>query len=68
MGNRLQDGLCVNCGGPVIEPNDWHCCSQCVEEIKAKTLKRTKNPGQARRINLPPRTHKSTRVILRSEK
>jgi len=55
MGDRLKEGVCINCGGPVIEANDWHCCSQCVEEIKAKALKRTKNIGQVKRINLPPR-------------
>jgi predicted nucleic acid-binding Zn ribbon protein len=55
MGDRLKEGTCINCGGPVIEANDWHCCSQCVEEIKAKALKRTKNIGQVQKINLPPR-------------
>jgi hypothetical protein len=55
MGDRRKEGTCVNCGEIVIEPNDWHCCSQCVEEIKARVLKRTRNPGQAKRIALPPR-------------
>ena len=55
MGDRLRDGVCINCGGPVIEPNDWHTCSQCVAEIKAKVLKRTRNPGMAKKTYLPPR-------------
>jgi len=55
MEDRFRGALCVNCGGPVIEPNDWHSCSQCIEEIKAKALKRIKNPGMVKKIILPPR-------------
>jgi hypothetical protein len=54
MGNRLDEGSCVICGGIVIEPNSWHTCSQCVKVLKEKVLKRVGNPGQARRVILPP--------------
>ena len=54
MGNRLHEGVCVNCGGPVIEANDWHCCSQCVKIIRDAVLKAVKNPGHAKTIAMPP--------------
>ena len=54
MGNRLLEGVCVCCGGPVIETNDWHCCSQCVKVIRDKALKVVKNPGQSKKMILPP--------------
>jgi len=53
MGNRLLEGVCVCCGGPVIETNDWHCCSQCVRVIREKALKAVKNKGQSKRMILP---------------
>jgi predicted amidophosphoribosyltransferase len=53
MGNRINQGLCINCGGPVIQPNDWHCCSQCIEEIKGRALKRIKNKGNVKPVWLP---------------
>ena len=34
MGNRLAEGVCVMCGGPLIVINDWHTCSGCTEDLK----------------------------------
>jgi len=54
MGNRLHDGVCVICESPIIEPNEWYTCSQCVKIMREKVLKRIKNPGQARKIMVKP--------------
>ena len=43
--NRMLKGLCINCGGPLIEMNSWHCCSQCIPILKAKILKLRKTSG-----------------------
>ena len=53
MGDRIKDGLCVNCGSVVLVPNDWHCCSQCVEEVKARALQKIRNIGSHKKIVLP---------------
>jgi len=34
MGDRLTGEVCLGCGMPLIEDNDWHCCSICTENIK----------------------------------
>ena len=36
MGNRIEEGLCIKCGTPLIEltPNAWHMCTTCTERTK----------------------------------
>jgi len=39
MGNRLEEGVCLSCGGILIEENTWHCCSICTKKLeKQKAL------------------------------
>lgn len=45
MNNPVEDNVCVLCGTPLIEPNDWYTCSQCTEKLKEKVLKARKNAG-----------------------
>jgi hypothetical protein len=52
MGNRLHEGRCIMCGGPLIQPNDWHCCSQCIPRMKAIVLDMKKNPGKRKTIKI----------------
>jgi len=55
MGNRISEGVCVFCEGPIIEPNEWYCCSQCVPKIRAQILQRIRNPGQRKKGTLIPK-------------
>ena len=34
MGNRLAEGVCLACGGPVIVPSEFYCCSGCTEKLR----------------------------------
>jgi predicted amidophosphoribosyltransferase len=52
MGNRLLEGVCILCGGPIIQPNSWGCCSACVPKIKAMVLDAKKNPGKRKKIKI----------------
>lgn len=36
MGNRLEEGVCLGCGGILIAVNEYHCCSACTEKVKKK--------------------------------
>jgi hypothetical protein len=50
MGNRLKEGKCIWCGTPLILPNTWHCCTECVPKMKAMVLDATKNPEKRKKI------------------
>ena len=54
MGDRLSEYACLGCGDPLLDRNST-VCTQCLAKIKAKVIQRTKNPGQVKKINLPPR-------------
>lgn len=34
MGNRIEEGVCLMCGGPLIEINDYHTCYNCTRKIQ----------------------------------
>lgn len=50
MGNRVSEGKCINCGTPLIQPNAWHCCTECVPILKAKVLKIKADPSEQRKM------------------
>jgi len=50
MGNRLEEGVCLACGGPIIIPSEFYCCSVCTEKLRkqrADILKRKKTSPKA---------------------
>jgi len=34
MGNRLEEGVCLSCGGILIEENAWKCCTVCTQSLQ----------------------------------
>ena len=30
----FQEAICIRCGGPVIQDNDWRMCSSCVKRTE----------------------------------
>lgn len=48
--DRMLKGVCVNCGGPLIQPNSWHCCSSCVPLLREKILKARKDMGKNQKV------------------
>jgi len=54
MGDRLSEFVCLSCGDPLLDRNNT-VCTQCLVKIKAKVIQRTQNPGQVKKVMLPPR-------------
>ena len=34
MGNRLEEGVCLSCGGVLFDINELHCCSVCTKKLR----------------------------------
>ena len=62
MGNRLEEGLCVRCGTPLIDLKQF-ACSQCLPIIAAQVKKVQANvksePGMYKRLSLPTKPGQS---------
>ena len=52
MGNRLEEGLCVRCGMPLIDLKQV-ACSQCIPIIVAQIKKVQSEPGMHKKLSLP---------------
>jgi hypothetical protein len=53
MGNRLEEGVCVRCGFPLIDLNNF-LCSQCIPIVVEQVRKIKANPNnKGKRIKLP---------------
>jgi len=50
MGNRIKEGKCIMCGFPLLQPNSWNCCNECIPKIREKMLQIRANPDARPKI------------------
>ena len=34
LGPLFEEGVCIRCGGPVVQDNDWRMCSKCIRKTE----------------------------------
>jgi len=66
MGNRLEEGVCIGCGAPLIIFNEYNCCSVCTEKVKKRLYQLRNNqdinPKLRRHIIFGDKTQKTMAV------
>jgi hypothetical protein len=43
--SAIEEGKCIRCDAPIIQPNEWNACSQCIPLLKKSILEAKKNTG-----------------------
>lgn len=60
MGNRIEEGVCVRCGFPLIDLTNF-LCSQCTPIVAEQVAKIKANPkNKGKKLKLP--TYKGQRL------